>query len=53
MNRPGMSKGKLYDKYFVYIPSDVARDSAFPFESGDDVVIKIDTKKKRLVIEKA
>lgn len=52
MNRPSVSKGKKYDKYFVYIPSEVARDSAFPFKHGDDVVVKIDPEKKRLLIEK-
>jgi len=51
-NRPSMSKGKLYDKYFVYIPSEVARDSAFPFKHEDEVTVKIDAKNNRLIIEK-
>lgn len=53
MNRPSRSKGKMYDKYFVYIPSEIARDSAFPFKHGDDVMVRIDAKNKRLIIEKA
>ncbi|MCZ7382344.1 MAG: hypothetical protein WA102_08690 [Candidatus Methanoperedens sp.] len=52
MNRPSRSKGKLYDKYFVYIPSEVARDSNFPFKSGDEVIVRIDTENKCLIIKK-
>ncbi len=53
MNRPSKSKGKMYDKFFVYIPTAVANDMMFPFKSGDDVVVRIDAKNKRLLIEKA
>ena len=53
VNRPRMSKGKQYDSYFVYIPTEVMRDSQFPFKHGDEVVVRIDTANKRLLIEKA
>lgn len=53
MNRPSTSKGKKYDKYFVYIPSEVARDSNFPFKHGDEVVVKIDPENKQLIIKKS
>lgn len=53
INRPRMSKGKRYDAVFIYIPSELFRDSQFPFRSDDDVVIRVDAKNKRLVIEKA
>ncbi len=43
---------KLYDKYFVYVPSEVARDSNFPFKSGDEVIVRIDPENKCLVIKK-
>jgi bifunctional DNA-binding transcriptional regulator/antitoxin component of YhaV-PrlF toxin-antitoxin module len=36
----------------IYIPSDLAIDSAFPFKKGDIVMIKIDKEKMRLVVEK-
>jgi hypothetical protein len=51
MNRPSKSKGKMYDKFFVYIPADVVKDSSFPFEPGQPVIVKIS--QGRLVIEKA
>lgn len=34
----------------IYVPSDLAIDSAFPFKDGDRVKIRIDG--KRLIVEK-
>jgi hypothetical protein len=50
INRPTKTGGKLYDKFFIYIPTSVAKDSAFLFKSGEEVVVRIEGKK--LVIEK-
>lgn len=50
MNRPTKTGGKLYDKFFIYIPSDVSKDSAFPFEDGEKVSIRL--KNGKLVVEK-
>jgi hypothetical protein len=50
INRPTKSGGKVYDKFFIYIPTSVAKDSAFPFEPGEEVTIKIEGRK--LIIEK-
>ncbi len=52
VNRPGYSKGKEYPKYFVYVPAEVFRDSAFPFREGDEVEVIIDQGSNRLIIEK-
>jgi hypothetical protein len=52
VNRPGVSKGKTYDKFYIYIPTEVARDGLFPFKTGDKLKIKIDSRNKRLIIEK-
>ncbi len=51
LNRSRMSKGKRYDSLFIYLPSDLTKDSQFPFSPDDTVLIKIVD--KRLVIEKA
>lgn len=53
INRPTTTGGKKYDKYFVYIPTDVAKDSAFPFRVGEEVQVSIDSKHKRLVVDKS
>jgi hypothetical protein len=50
INRPTRTGGRTYDKFFVYIPTEVARDGTFPFKEGEEVVLCIDD--KRLVIEK-
>lgn len=41
------TKGKL----ILYIPSDIYKDSQFPFKPKDQVKIKIDTKSKRMIVE--
>jgi hypothetical protein len=50
VNRPTITGGKRYDKIFVYIPSQVANDTAFPFETGTKVEVEI--KGKTLSIKK-
>jgi hypothetical protein len=52
INRPTQTGGKTYDKFFVYVPIEVARDSAFPFKANERVKVKIDLEKERLIIEK-
>jgi hypothetical protein len=52
LNRPTQTGGKLYDKFFIYVPTDVARDGLFPFKTNDRVKVKIDPENKRLIIEK-
>jgi hypothetical protein len=51
INRPTKTGGKLYDKFFIYVPTDVARDSSFPFNVKDELTIRID-KNNRLIVEK-
>ncbi len=52
VNHPTQTAGKKYDKYYIYIPTEVARDSAFPFKQDEKIKIKIDPKNNRLIIEK-
>jgi hypothetical protein len=52
INRPTQTGGRTYDKFFVYVPIEVARDSAFPFKANERVKVKIDINNKRLTIEK-
>ena len=49
-NRPTVSKGKKYDKFFVYVPTEVARDTSFPLKDGDRVEVEI--KENTLIIRK-
>lgn len=50
-NRPTVSKGKRYDKFFIYVPTEVARDTTFPFRHGDRIEAEI--KDNTLIIRKA
>jgi hypothetical protein len=51
INRPTRTGGRDYDKIFIYIPTEVARDGTFPFKEGEAVILRINNKK--LIIEKA
>jgi len=42
------TKGKL----ILYIPTDIYKDSQFPFKPKDQVKITIDSHNKRLIVEK-
>jgi hypothetical protein len=52
VNRPTQTAGKLYDKFYVYVPTEVAKDSAFPFKANEKLKVRIDVENKRLIIEK-
>lgn len=52
VNRPTVTGKKQYPKFFVYLPSNIVNDSAFPFKVDDRVKVRIDTENKRLIIEK-
>ena len=47
-------KGKVHEpvkgRIMIYVPADVHKDSAFPFQPGDDVSVAIDDGK--LLIER-
>jgi len=51
VNKPTTSKGKKYDKYYLYLSTFLVKDKDFPFEIGEELVCKIENGK--LVIEKA
>lgn len=42
------TKGKM----ILYIPTDIYKDSQFPFEPKEQVKVKIDTENNRLIITK-
>ena len=52
MNRPSKTGKRVYDKFFVYIPTEIARDGLFPFHEGDEITVKVDPKLKRVILEK-
>lgn len=53
VNRPTSTGGKKYDKFFLYVPAEVAKDSQFPFKAGEAVEVRIDIKNRRVLVESA
>jgi hypothetical protein len=51
INRRTKTGKKSYDRFFIYVPTEVARDGTFPFIEGDKV--KIEIKGKTVIITKA
>ena len=51
INRPTRTGKRTYDKYFIYVPTEIARDGLFPFKAGEEVIIKIE--KRMLIVKKA
>ena len=49
--RTTKTRGKSYTRYYIYVPTEVAKDSAFPFDLEKQALkVKIDG--KRLIVEK-
>lgn len=53
LNRKTKTASRDYDKFFIYVPAEVARGGTFPFKLQDEVIVRIDREKNRLFIEKA
>lgn len=51
VNHPTRTGKRLYDKFYIYIPTQVAKDGTFPFKEGDKVEVEI--KGKTVIITKA
>ncbi|MCW4018977.1 MAG: hypothetical protein NWF00_09920 [Candidatus Bathyarchaeota archaeon] len=51
IGRKTASKGKEYARVWVYIPTKVSEDTAFPFKIGAPCMVKIDETKEQLVIK--
>ena len=52
-SKQATTKGeKVYRKYWIYVPTDLAEDKNFPFKPTERLLIAI-TEGKRLAVEKA
>jgi hypothetical protein len=45
-----MSKGHQYERIWIYVPTKVSEDTAFPFRVGDPCLIQLDLERRHLVI---
>jgi hypothetical protein len=51
VNHPTRTGKQLYDKFYIYVPTQVAKDGTFPFKESDKVEIEI--KGKAVIVTKA
>lgn len=45
-----MSKGKEYERIWIYVPTKVSEDTAFPLKVGMPCLVEIDEEKAQLVV---
>ena len=50
IGRKSVSKGREYIRIWVYVPTKVSEDTAFPFEIGMPCLVEIDEEKRRLMV---
>ena len=51
INRPTKTGRGVYDKFFIYVPTELARDSSFPVKPGQEVEVQIDSLKGVIVVQ--
>lgn len=51
IGRRTVSKGRQYLRVWIYVPTKVSEDTAFPFKVGEPCEVEIDAKRKGLVIK--
>jgi len=51
IGRKSVSKGKEYSRIWVYVPTKVSEDTAFPFKIGSPCLVEINEEKKQLVVK--
>ena len=52
IGRRSVSKGREYERIWVYIPTRVSGDTAFPFKVGDPCLVQLDTERRQLTVKK-
>ena len=45
-----MSKGRQYERIWIYVPTKVSEDSAFPFKVGDPCLIQLDPERRQVIV---
>jgi len=51
IGRKSVSKGREYARIWIYVPTKVSEDTAFPFKIGMPCLVEIDEEKRQLVVE--
>jgi len=51
IGRKSVSKGKEYTRIWIYVPTKVSEDTAFPFKVGMPCLVEIDEQKGLLIVK--
>jgi hypothetical protein len=51
IGRKSVSKGKEYARIWVYVPTKVSEDTAFPFKIGAPCLVEINEEKRMLIVK--
>ena len=51
IGRKSVSKGREYTRIWIYVPTKVSEDTAFPFRIGMPCLVEIDTEKGCLKVK--
>lgn len=51
IGRKSVSRGREYTRIWVYVPTKLSEDTAFPFKVGDPCLVEIDMKQNRLIVK--
>jgi hypothetical protein len=51
IGRKSVSKGKEYARIWVYVPTKLSEDTAFPFKIGSPCLVEINEERKQLVVK--
>ena len=46
-----MSKGKEYARIWIYVPTKVSEDTAFPFKIGMPCLVEINEGKRQIIVK--
>jgi hypothetical protein len=51
IGRKSVSKGREYARIWIYVPTKVGEDTAFPFKIGMPCIVEINEERRQLVVE--
>ena len=52
IGRKSVSKGREYTRIWIYVPTKVSEDTAFPFGVGMPCLVEINKEERRLIVRR-
>jgi hypothetical protein len=51
IGRKSVSKGRKYTRIWIYVPTKVSEDTAFPFKIGMPCLVEINEEKRQIIVK--